>query len=202
MTFRTKGLIKMLLVGIAAIFVGILIMQHTGSFLKIILIAAGIGSFIDGFYTLVGVRRWCFTDFTKRLAMVKGFESIIIGAGSVVFALFAAETAITVMVYVFAIGLVFSAIVSFQNAAVAKNFDIVDMKSHFIVEGVIQILIALLLFFKPVDTLYKVVQILSIGFVVIGVMMAVISILSMIRGGGKETEAIVEEAEVVDEEKK
>ena len=32
-------------------------------------------------------------------------------------------------------------------------------------------------------------------------MMAVISILSMIRGG-KETEAIVEEAEVVDEEKK
>ena len=201
MTIRNKGLLKMLLLGITAIAVGILIMSNTESFLKIIMISAGIGALVDGFYTLIGVRRWSFTDLTRRLAMIKGFESVVIGIAAVVFALFAAESAITVIVYIFAIGLVFSAVVSFQNAAVTKSFDIVEMKSHFVIEGVIQLLMALLLFFKPVDTLYKVVQILSVGFIAIGAIMASVSIMAMVKGS-KEPEAIVEEAEVVEEEKK
>lgn len=200
MTTRSKGLIRMLLIGVIAIVAGILIMNNTDSFLKIIMIAAGIGAVISGSYTLVGVRKWKYTDLTKRLAIIKGFESLAVGIGAVFIALFAADAALTVMVYIFAIGLVFSAFVSFENAAVAKNFDIADMKSQFIIEGVISLLIALLLFFKPVETLVKVIQVLSIGFIAIGVIMVVVAVVAMVRGP-RTTTVVVEEAEVVNKDK-
>lgn len=199
MTTRTKGLIKMILVGVVAIFVGILIIGHTDSFLKIVMIAAGIGAIIDGVYTLIGVKKWSLTDLTKNLATIKGFESLVIGLAAVLMAIFAADTALTVMVYIFAAGLVFSSIVAFENAAVAKNFEIADLRSHFLVEGVISLLVAILLFFKPVDTLVKVVQILSIGFIVIGAIMVAIPVISLFKN--KDDDEVVVEAEMVTDKK-
>lgn len=199
MTTRVKGLIKMLLIGVIAIVAGILIINHTDSFLKIIMIAAGVGAVISGAYTLIGVSKWKYTDLTKRLAIIKGFESLAVGIAAVFIALFAADAALTVMVYIFAIGLLFSACVSFENAAVAKNFDIADMKSQFILEGVISLLIAILLFFKPVDTLVKVIQVLSIGFIAIGAIMVIVAIISMCKSPKKAT--VVVEAEVVNKDK-
>ena len=104
------------------------------------------------------------------------------------------------MVYVFAFGLLFSACVSFENAAVAKNFDIADMKSQFIVEGIISLLVAVLLFFKPVETLVKVVQVLAILFIVIGAIMSIVAIVAMIKRP-KAEKVIVEEAEIVNKDK-
>ena len=199
MKTKAKNLITMLLIGVVAIVVGILIINHTDSFLKIVMIAAGIGAAISGVYTLIGVKKCHYTDLTKTLATVKGFESLVAGIAAVLVALFAADTALTVMVYIFAVGLVFSAIVSFENAAVVNKFDILDMRSHFIVEGVIYLLIAILLFCKPVDTLVKVVQILSIGFIVIGAIMVAVPIITLFKGRGKEDEVVVEAEMVADE---
>ena len=47
MDIRTKGLLKMVLVGIIILAVGIIVINHTDSFLKIVMIAAGIGTFMD-----------------------------------------------------------------------------------------------------------------------------------------------------------
>ena len=174
MDSRTKGLLKMVLVGIIIVAVGIIVINHTDSFLKIVMIAAGIGTFMDGLYTLNGMKKWKYTDTTKNLATIKGIESIVIGVAAVLVAIFAADTALTVMVYIFAIGLVFSSVVAFQNAAVAGKFEIAEMRTHFLVEGIITLLIAILLFFKPVETLVKVVQILAIGFIVVGSIMIII----------------------------
>ena len=200
MTSKVKGLIKMLVLGVIAIVAGVLIINHTDSFLKIIMIAAGIGSIISGSYTLIGVSKWKYTALTRRLALIKGFESLAVGVGAVFIALFAAETALTVMVYIFAFGLLFSACVSFENAAVAKNFDIADMKSQFIVEGIISLLVAILLFFKPVETLVKVVQVLAILFIAIGAIMSIVAIVAMIKRP-KAEKIIVEEAEIVNKDK-
>ena len=65
-------------------------------------------------------------------------------------------------------------------------------------------MIALLLFFKPVETLVKVVQILSIGFIIIGVIMIAVPIIVFFKSNGKveEEEVIVGEAEVVEPEEK
>ena len=199
-----KSLISTVVIGAIILVIGILIINHTDSFLKIVMIAAGIGAFLDGFYTLMGVKKWKYTDLTKNLTLIKGFESLVLGIAAVIMAIFAADAALTVMVYIFAISLVFSAVVALQNAAVAGKFGITDKRTSFIIEAAIEALIALLLFFKPVETLVKVVQILAIVFIVIGFIMIAIPIIVLIKGNGKteEDEAVVVEAEVVDTEAK
>ena len=199
-----KSLISTVVIGAIILAIGILIINHTDSFLKIVMIAAGIGAFLDGFYTLMGVKKWKYTDLTKNLTLTKGFESLVLGIAAVIMAIFAADAALTVMVYIFAISLVFSAVVALQNAAVAGKFGITDKRTSFIIEAAIEALIALLLFFKPVETLVKVVQILAIVFIVIGFIMIAIPIIVLIKGNGKtdEDEAVVVEAEVVDTEAK
>ena len=194
MNIKNKGLLKMILVGIVILVVGIIVINHTDSFLKIVMIAAGLGTFIDGLYTLNGTKKWKYTDTTKKLAMAKGIESIAIGVAAVLIAIFAADTALTVMVYIFAIGLVFSSVVAFQNASTAKKFGIEDMRSNFLVEGVITLLIAILLFFKPVDTLVKVVQVLAIGFIVVGGIMIVVGVIALFKKLDT-VEVVVESAE-------
>ena len=198
-----KSLISTVVIGAIILAIGILIINHTDSFLKIVMIAAGIGAFLDGFYTLMGVKKWKYTDLTKNLTLIKGFESLVLGIAAVIMAIFAADAALTVMVYIFAISLVFSAVVALQNAAVAGKFGITDKRTSFIIEAAIEALIALLLFFKPVETLVKVVQILAIVFIVIGFIMIAIPIIVLIKGNSKtEEEVIVEEAEVVEEKDK
>ncbi len=199
MTTRTKYSIKGLLVGAVALALGILIINHANAFLKIIMVAAGIGAMVDGLYTITGVRRWKFTSTTKTLATIKGVESTLIGFAAIIIAIFAANEAFTVMVYILAISLIFSAVVSLQNAAVARNFDILDMRGHFISEAVIQILIAIILFFKPVETLELIVKVLAIAFIVIGALGIVFSLIIMFTKSKKSAE--VGEAEVVEENK-
>jgi len=201
MNTRTKGLLKMLLAGAVILAVGILVMTHTDSFMKIVMIAAGIGTFVDGLYTLNGMKKWKYTDATRTLAMIKGIESVAIGVAAVLVAIFAAETALTVMVYIFAIGLVFSAVVAFENAATASRFGILEMRSHFIVEGIIASLVAIILFFRPVETLYKVVQILAIALMVIGGTLVIVSVIAVFRKTSGDSTVIVEEAEVVEDKK-
>ena len=200
MKVKNIGIIKLIIFGVAALFVGILILNHTDAVLKIIMIAAGVGAFVDGLYTIIGMKKWNFSETTKTLATVKGFESMALGLAAVLIAIFAADTAITVMVYIFAIGLLFSSFVAFQNAAVAGRFDIQDMRSHFLVEGVIELLVAIILFFKPVETMYTVAKVLAVGLIVIGAIMIGVPIIALFKGGSKEE--IIGEAEVVEEEKK
>lgn len=199
MTTRIKYSIKGLLIGAVALAIGIIIINHANAFLKIIMIAAGIGSLVDGLYTLVGVKKWKFTSTTKTLTTIKGMESTLIGFAAIIMGIFAANEAFTVMVYIFAIGLIFSAVVSIQNASVAGEFDIKDMRGHFMAEAVIQILIAIILFFKPVETLELIVKILAIAFIVIGSLSVVFSLIVFFTKSKKTEE--VGEAEVVEENK-
>lgn len=199
MTTRIKYSIKGLLIGAVALAIGIIILNHANAFLKIIMIAAGIGSLVDGLYTLVGVKKWKFTSTTKTLSTIKGMESTLIGFAAIIMGIFAANEAFTVMVYIFAIGLIFSAVVSIQNASVAGEFDIKDMRGHFMAEAVIQILIAIILFFKPVETLELIVKVLAIAFIVIGSLSVVFSLIVFFTKSKKTEE--VGEAEVVEENK-
>ena len=109
MKLKNSGIAKFIIVGIAALAVGILVMNHTDALIKIVMIAAGIGACVDGFYTIMGIKKWNFTEKTKTLATIKGYESMVLGLAAILIAIFAADTAITVMVWIFAIGLLFSA---------------------------------------------------------------------------------------------
>ena len=197
MKLRNSGIAKFIIVGIAALAVGILVMNHTDALIKIVMIAAGIGACVDGFYTIMGIKKWNFTEKTKTLATIKGYESMVLGLAAILIAIFAADTAITVMVWIFAIGLLFSAVVAFENASVSGKTGVEDMRKHFLVEGVIELLVAIILFFKPVDTMYTLIRILAVILIIAGAIMIGVPLVVLFKGGKKEE--VVEEAEVVEE---
>ena len=197
MKLKNSGIAKFIIVGIAALAVGILVMNHTDALIKIVMIAAGIGACVDGFYTIMGIKKWNFTEKTKTLATIKGYESMVLGLAAILIAIFAADTAITVMVWIFAIGLLFSAVVAFENASVSGKTGVEDMRKHFLVEGVIELLVAIILFFKPVDTMYTLIRILAVILIIAGAIMICVPLVVLFKGGRKEE--VVEEAEVVEE---
>ena len=197
MKLKNSGIAKFIIIGIAALAVGILVMNHTDALIKIVMIAAGIGACVDGFYTIMGIKKWNFTEKTKTLATIKGYESMVLGLAAILIAIFAADTAITVMVWIFAIGLLFSAVVAFENASVSGKTGVEDMRKHFLVEGVIELLVAIILFFKPVDTMYTLIRILAVILIIAGAIMIGVPLVVLFKGGTKEE--VVEEAEVVEE---
>lgn len=194
-----RKFIKLLVVGVVAIIIGSLVMNHSDSLLKLIMVVAGLAALSDGVYTLLGVRRWNFTSTTKTLAQVKGLESVVIGAAAIVIAIFL-EAAITVMVYIFAAGLIFSSVVSFQNATVGKKFEIQDMRNHFMIEGVITLLIAIILICNPVGSLLTIVKVLGIVIIVVGALFVASAIIGKVRASKASSGATAEvgEAEVVE----
>ena len=197
MKLKNSGIAKFIIIGIAALAVGIIVMNHTDALIKIVMIAAGIGACVDGFYTIMGIKKWNFTEKTKTLATIKGYESMVLGLAAILIAIFAADTAITVMVWIFAIGLLFSAVVAFENASVSGKTGVEDMRKHFLVEGVIELLVAIILFFKPVDTMYTLIRILAVILIIAGAIMIGVPLVVLFKGGKKEE--VVEEAEVVEE---
>ncbi|MBR4120499.1 MAG: hypothetical protein IKT95_01950, partial [Spirochaetales bacterium] len=72
-----------------------------------------------------------------------------------------------------------------------------DMRKHFLVEGVIELLVAIILFFKPVDTMYTLIRILAVILIIAGAIMIGVPLVVLFKGGTKEE--VVEEAEVVEE---
>ena len=197
MKLKNSGIAKFIIAGVVALAVGILVMNHTDALIKIVMIAAGIGACVDGFYTIMGIKKWNFTEKTKTLATIKGYESMVLGLAAILIAIFAADTAITVMVWIFAIGLLFSAVVAFENASVSGKTGVEDMRKHFLVEGVIELLVAIILFFKPVDTMYTLIRILAVILIIAGAIMIGVPLVVLFKGGKKEE--VVEEAEVVEE---
>lgn len=166
--YRAK-FVAMLLVGVLVVGLGILIITHSDSFIKIMMIASGIGALCDGLYTLFNIKRWHFASATKTLAIVKGVLTTLVGLAAILVPMFVAQTAMTVLVYAFAICLVFSAFVSFENAAMARSFIPGISTSHFFVEAVVSILVAIILFAKPT-------AVLTTFAVVVGVIVALLGV--------------------------
>lgn len=199
MNIRKAGLIKLLVVGLVIMVAGILMMAHTESFLMILMISAGVWAFINGLSTLSGVRKWSLTGTTKTLALIKGICNIFIGVCAVIITIASPGSALTVVVYVFATELVFSAIVSFQNAVVSGTFGISELRLHFIIEGIVTFLIAMMMFFRPVETLVSVIRVIAIICMTGGVVVMAVAIVGFIRKPAAEVTVEIGEAEIVDD---
>lgn len=159
----------MLLIGVLVIGIGALIVTHSESFIKIMMIASGLGTLCDGLYTLFSVRRWHFASTTKTLAIIKGLVSTLIGLAAILVPIFVAETAMTILVYSFAVCLVFSAVVSFQNAAMARSFIPGIPTGHFYAEAIVSLLVAIILFAKPTEVLTTFAIVVGIVVIISGV---------------------------------
>ena len=196
-----KTILIILLIGAVLLALGILSLKHPNAFIQILIIAIGAASVVDGIYTLIGIKKWNFSDKTRTLTLIKGGETLAIGLAAVLVAIFAADTAITIIVYIFAVGLSFSAVVALQNAIMADKYGIPEKRTRFLVEGIVEIIIAIILFCNPVEIVNKMFQFLAIGFIVIGSIMVVLMFVLLFSGNAKKkNEPIVGEAEVVESE--
>lgn len=166
--YRTK-FAATLLIGLLVVGLGILIVTNSNSFIKIMMIASGVGALCNGLYTLFNIKRWHFASTTKTLAIVKGILTTLVGLAAILVPMFVAQTAMTVLVYAFAICLVFSALVAFENAAMARSFIPGISTSHFFVEAVVSILVAIILFAKPT-------AVLTTFAVVVGIIVSLIGV--------------------------
>lgn len=188
----------MILVGVLVIGLGILIVTHSNSFIKIMMIASGIGALCDGLYTLFSVKRWHFASVTKTLAITKGVLTTLIGLAAVLVSIFAQEAAMAVVVYSFAVCLVFSAVVSFENAAMARSFIPGISTSHFFVEAVVSLLVAIILFARPTEVLntFAVVVGVAVSLFGVGVIVWAFRLLKLAKNATViEVEAKVKDAE-------
>lgn len=158
-----------LVIGILVVALGILIVTNSNSFIKIMMIASGIGAMCNGLYTLFNVKRWHFASATKTLAIVKGVLTTLIGLAAILVPMFVAQTAMTVLVYAFAVCLLFSAFVAFENAAMARSFVPDADTGHFFVEATVSILVAVILFAKPTAVLTTLAVVVGIIIALLGV---------------------------------
>lgn len=187
---------SMLIFGIFCIALGVLIFIYNKFFVTIMMIAAGLGSVVNGLYTLFSIKRWHFDSTTKTLAIIKGILITLLGLAAILVPMFMAQATFTVLVYSFAIGLIISAVVSFQNAATARTFLPGAPIEHFIFDGVVSILVAILLFANPAGLLATFAK-------VIGIIIAVCGIASIVwafrlRSLAKNATVIEVKAEVKD----
>ena len=195
-----KTILFLLLFGIALLVLGILLLNHPGAFLDIFIIAVGVAAIVDGIYTLIGIWKWKYTEKTRTLTLIKGGETLAIGLAAVLISNFDKDNAIpTIIVYIIATGLLYSAVVALQNATMAGKNGIPEKRSRFLVEGVIELLIAIILFCNPVETVNNILKFLAIGFIIVGSIFAVLMLVLLFSGNGKKkNEPIVGEAEIVE----
>lgn len=163
--------------GLALIIVGILILCNQDAFVKIVVICASIAAFVDGLYTLFVFRQWQFSDITRKLTLAKGIAMTVSGIIGFIMPLVAARTVVTVVVYVFAAMLIYSAFVSIQDAFVLKSIDREIPRGHFYVEAGFSVIVAVIFFADPYKVLSAFVQILAIAAIIIGLGFSVYSFL-------------------------
>ena len=155
------------LIGLVIIVGGILIIANKSAFISIVMVIGGIVAVLEGIYTIVGLFRWHFHGATKGLAIVKGILMVALGAFAVCAPFAAGEALFTTYLYVFAIGLILSAVVAVQNAYVLHKINAAMPVSGFAWEALIDVIIAVVLFTKPTEIMgiaVTVIGIVAIGF--------------------------------------
>ena len=195
---KVKNTIFMTLAGVAILIFGILSLNYPDTFRRVIMIAIGFVAFEDGIFTLVGMKKLQLTDKAKTLSLIKGFESAVLGLATILLSIFAADTATTIIVFVFAAGLLFSAIVSFVNALTAWKDGIPDRAIRFLLEGAIKMIIAIILFCFPVDAANGLFRLIAIGLIIFGSIIIAIMMVILFAGKKKDSKTIIGEAEVVE----
>ena len=163
------------LVGILIAVGGILIIANQEAFVKVVMVIAGIFAILVGIYTLVNLFKWQFQGPTKVLAICKGVLTIVLGAFAV-YSPFATGAALfTTFIYIFAIGLVVSAVVAVQNAYALHKLNAALPVSGFAWEALIDVIIAILCFINPTE-------IMGIAVTVIGVIAILLGAVTVFTG--------------------
>lgn len=196
-----KHYIGILLGSILVVIAGILIIIYNSHLLLAIMIVAGITILIDGVYTLSNFKGWNLSSVSSNMAISKGVVQIVIGLLAILLPIFIGTKILDFFIYIIAIVLVLSSIVSFENAFAFKKNNKDLSVSPFLASGTFSILLAIILFINPTGILSTIVSVIGIFVIIAGVSLFIWSL--RIRKMLKKSDTVINASyEKVDTEEK
>ena len=163
--------------GILLAVLGLLLIIFPTFWVKLVVILLGIGSIGYGIYSLKYTKSLYKNTHYERSILIKSIISIVIGFLVVVFPLFFAKAAWTVMMWILIIYLIATAVLGFYAASLLKDTGI-ERKRYFI-ENIILIVIAIALILLSPAALGKVIiRIVGIASMVLGLGLVIYDLVS------------------------
>lgn len=194
---EAKKFITNFILGAVAIALGIIIFTHADKFIMILMIGAGLAGLVNGVSTLLSVKEWNFNDNTKKATLIKGIIISVIGLVAVIVPWFVADTVITVIAIVFGAVLIYSAIIAIKDATDARKANAEADITRFIMEAVIELLLAIILIANPAGILITFAKIVGIGVIVLGGVFIFLGVKEIKGSSPKADDAV--EVEIVEE---
>lgn len=163
--------------GILLAVLGLLLIIFPAFWVKLVVILLGIGSIGYGIYSLKYTKSLYKNTHYERSILIKSIISIAIGFLVVVFPLFFAKAAWTVMMWILIIYLIATAVLGFYAASLLKDTGI-ERKRYFI-ENIILLVIAIALILLSPAALGKVIiRIVGIASMVLGLGLVIYDLVS------------------------
>ena len=163
--------------GILLAVLGLLLIIFPTFWVKLVVILLGIGSIGYGIYSLKYTKSLYKDTHYERSILIKSIISIAIGFLVVVFPLFFAKAAWTVMMWILIIYLIATAVLGFYAASLLKDTGI-ERKRYFI-ENIILLVIAIALILLSPAALGKVIiRIVGIASMVLGLGLVIYDLVS------------------------
>ncbi len=171
-----KTTVTNIVLGIVLAVAGIILLAAPEASVRIVIVLLGAGAVVNGVYSILRVRPLSEDDQFKLAALIRGIVSIVIGllACFLPLVLFsAAQTVVRVMLYLFGVYLIFSAIAEFF--LVYKLHEVNVPAKSFAGEAVVSIIVAIILFMIPANFGLVIVRIFGIVMIVCGAVFALYS---------------------------
>lgn len=163
--------------GILLAVLGLLLIIFPTFWVKLVVILLGIGSIGYGIYSLKYTKSLYKDTHYERSILIKSILSIAIGFLVVVFPLFFAKAAWSVMMWILIIYLIATAVLGFYAASLLKDTGI-ERKRYFI-ENIILLVIAIALILLSPEALGKVIiRIVGIASMVLGLGLVIYDLAS------------------------
>ncbi len=163
--------------GILLAVLGLLLIIFPTFWVKLVVILLGIGSIGYGIYSLKYTKSLYKDTHYERSILIKSIISIAIGFLVVVFPLFFAKAAWSVMMWILIIYLIATAVLGFYAASLLKDTGI-ERKRYFI-ENIILLVIAIALILLSPEALGKVIiRIVGIASMVLGLGLVIYDLAS------------------------
>ena len=173
---KRKGTwIVQLLVAIAVVLLGIFILIRQDLFKQVFIIALGLVAIITGITSLATMNRYSFGKFIHGSTVVKGVLGIIVGVLAVIMPIATGEAVWTVIIYILAAQMLIAAIVMLMDSFAVRSAGF--PAAPLVVEGIVSLIFAIILFLFPRDIANLLVTILGVIVIVVGLTIGLLAVL-------------------------
>ncbi len=156
-----------LLAGVLVMALGCYMLFATASFVKLAVIIMGIFAIVSGVVTLVELNSYSFGAYSKGATIFKGVLSIAVGFLVLFLPMVTAKVTVVVLLYIIGIQLAISAVIAFWDAFALRKSGF--SLSGLIMEGVLSLVFALLMFLFPQSVGGMLVKIIGVLIALSGV---------------------------------